>query len=147
MENGKWILYWRLATTSGGLARGNFFARKLPPPNTVQYKAYSELLPQGQGGQTRQGYTILELLWDFLDYVQLRALTEIIEASIAAGGTIYVTFDRNDGTKLLNDFVDGNGQVFPLEFQAVSNGRGVGVMNVKLTVNNITITADPSSVI
>lgn len=146
MDNGKWILYWRISSTSGGLNHGHFFARKLPPPSTVDYKPYSQLVPQSQGGQTRQGYDILTMLWDFLDYSQLRTLTEIIEAGIVAG-ILYITFDRADGTKLLNDFVDATGICWPLEFQPVSNGRGVGVQNVKLTVNNLTITNDPSTVI
>lgn len=146
MDNPKWILYWRLSATSGGLNHGHLFARKLPPPNTVDYKAYSEIVPQSQGGQARQGYDNLSLLWDFLDFSQLKALSDIVEAGLTAG-IIYITFDRADGTKLLNDFVDGNGVPWPLEFQPVSNGRGVGVQNVKLTVNNLSVTGDPSTVI
>lgn len=147
MDNGKWLLYWRLSATSGGLARGHFFARGLPPPGFTRFRSYSELAPQSQGGQARQGYQNLEVRWEFLDFSQLKTLGDIVEASLTAGGTIYITFDRGDGTKLLNDFVDGNGIVLPLEYQEAGNSRGLGVQNVKMAINNVAITGDPSTVL
>lgn len=145
MDNGKWVLYWRISATAT-LTNQNFFALGLPPPNTPPYQNYSEKLPQSQGGQARQGYKYVTLLWDSLDYLQFRTLTRIVEAAITAG-TIYATIDRADGTKLVNDFIDISGKPFPLEHTIIANARGVVHQNVTLVINNITITADPSTVI
>jgi hypothetical protein len=146
MENPKWVLYWRIASSSGGLARGHFFALGIPSPNTPNYRSYTERLPQGQGGQARQGYINMTLLWDALDFVQFRTLNRIVEACIT-GGIGYATVPRDDGSRLVNDFVDVSGIFHPLDYQPFSNGRGVMYQNVTLVMNNLTITASPSSVI
>jgi hypothetical protein len=141
-----WALYWRLATSSGGLAKGNFFVLGLPPPNTPNYQPYTQIFPQSQGGQTQQGYENLAVLWDDMDYIALKALSDIVDAALTAG-TIYITFDRAHGIKLANDFVDASGKPGILEFQPISNGRGVVAANVVLRVNNLTILNDPSTVL
>lgn len=143
MENPKWILYWRLSATST-LARKNLYALGLPPVNLGDYKTYSELVPQSQGGQTRQGYINARLLWDELDFLQLKTLTGIVEAAIV-NGLIYATLPKDDGSGLLNSFIDVSGVALPLEYQPISNARGVVYSNVTLTINNITVTADPST--
>lgn len=146
MENNKWTIYWRISSSSSGLARGHLFALGLPPPNTVNYRSYSERLPQGQGGQTRQGYINISILWDALDFEQFRTLNRIVEAGIT-GGIIYATVPRDDGSRLLNDFVDVSGIAHPLDYQPISNAMGVVMQSVTLVINNLTITASPSSVI
>lgn len=144
MDNGKWVLYWRLSATST-LARQNLFALGLPPVNLPDYRTYSELVPQSQGSQVRQGYINTRLLWDDLDFLQFRTLTRITEAAITAG-LIYATLPKGNGTALLNDFIDVSGVALPLEYQPVSNARGVMYANVTLTINNITVVSDPSTV-
>lgn len=143
----RWITLWRIATSSAGLARGAFFARGLPPPNTPIYKDYSELVPQSQGGQTKQGYKRVDILWSELDYLQGKTLRGIVDAAIAAGGTIYATIDRADGSKLANDFIDVSGVVYPLILEPVPLSQGRVYQNVTLTINNLTITNDPSTAI
>lgn len=145
MENPKWLLYWRLSATST-LARKHFFALGLPPVNTPDYKSYSELLPQGQGGQTRQGYKNVALLWNEMDFVQFRTLTRIVEAAILAG-SIYATIDKADGTGLVNSFIDCHGVAFPLEYTPVSDARGVVYQNVTLRINAIVVDSDPSALV
>lgn len=143
MDNGRWLTLWRLSATST-LIRKNLFAYGLPPVNTSDYKTYSQLVPQSQGGQSRQGYINIPLLWDQMDWVQLRTLTRIVEAAITAG-TIYATVPKDNGTGLLNAFVDISGIPNPVTYQAVSNGRGVLYANVTLLINNITVTSDPAT--
>lgn len=145
MDNGKWILYWRLSA-GATLTRQNLFALGLPPPNLPDYRTYTETLPQGQGGQTRQGYINIKILWDTLDYLQLRTLDRIVEAALTAG-TVYATVPKDDGSGLLNSFIDISGVPLPLEFEQVSNARGMVYSNVVLTINNITVTSDPSAII
>lgn len=144
MDNPRWILYWRLSATST-LTRKNLYALGLPPVNTPDYKTYSELVPQSQGGQTRQGYINSRLLWDELDFLQFKVLTGIVEAAITAG-LIYATVPKGNGTALLNDFIDISGIPLPLEYQPVNDARGVMYANVTLTINNITVVSDPSTV-
>lgn len=145
MDNPKWLLYWRLSATST-LARKHFFALGLPPVSLPDYKTYSELLAQSQGGQARQGYINIRLLWDEMDFFQFRTLTRITEAAILAGA-IYATVDKANGTGLVNSFIDIHGIPLPLTWQPLSNGRGVMYQNVTLTINNITVDADPSALL
>jgi len=144
MDNARWLLYWRIASSSAGLARGNFFALGLPPPNTTNYRSYTERVPQSQGGIARQGYINISILWDVLDFEQLKTLNRIVEAAITAG-IGYASVARDDGSKLLNDFVDVSGIFQPLDYQPVSNGRGTVYQSVTLIMTNLTITANPSS--
>jgi hypothetical protein len=145
MDNGRWILYWRLSATST-LARKNLYALGLPPVNLGDYKTYSELVPQSQGGQTRQGYINARLLWDELDFLQFKTLTGIVEAAITAG-VIYATVPKDNGTGLLDAFIDIHGIAIPLEYQPVSNARGVVYQNVVLAINAVVVDADPSTVV
>lgn len=145
MDNPKWLLYWRLSATST-LTRKHFFALGLPPVNTPDYKPFSQLVPQSQGGQARQGYINIKMLWDSLDFFQLRTLNRIVEAAITAG-TIYATVDKADATGFINSFVDISGVPSPLEFQPIANARGVVYQNVILTINNVTVTSDPSALL
>lgn len=143
----RWITLWRIATSSAGLARGNFFARGLPPPNTPIYKDYSEIVPQSQGGQAKQGYNRVDILWNELTAYQGFVLRSLVDAAITAGGTIHATIDKADGSDLNNAFIDISGQVWPLVLEPVSQSQGLVFQNVTLTINNITVTADPSTAI
>lgn len=143
MDNPKWILYWRLSATST-LTRKNLYAMGLPPVNLPDYKTYSELVPQSQGGQVRQGYINIRLLWDELSFTQFRILTRLVEAAITAG-VIYATVPKDDGTGL-NAFIDIHGIPLPLTWQPLSNGRGVVYSNVTLTINAIVVDLDPAVV-
>lgn len=145
MNNPNWLLYWRLSATAT-LTNQNLFALGLPPVNTASYLAYSKIQPQSQGGATRQGYINLSLLWDSLDFFQLKTLTGIVDAALTAGA-IYGTAAKDNGTGLLNAFVDYHGKPVPVTYQPISNARGVSYVNVTLKINNLTITADPSAVI
>ncbi len=144
MDNPKWLLYWRLSATST-LTRRNLFALGLPPVNLGDYKTYSELVPQSQGGQARQGYINTRMLWDEMDFLQLKILNGIVEAAITAG-SIYATVPKDNGTGLVNAFIDLHGTPLPLTWEPVSNGRGVVYSNIELTINNITVDSDPSTV-
>lgn len=81
-----------------------------------------------------------------MDFTQFRALYRIWEAAITAG-TVYATVDKADGTGSLNSFIDVSGVPVPLSWQVVSDARGVVYGSVTATINNITVTADPSSVV
>ena len=144
MDNGVWIVKWRIATTALLLPHGAFFALGLPPVNTPDYRTYTQLLPQSQGGQARQGYIFIKLLWDSMDFEQFRTITRITEAAIL-NNVIYATVDKANGTGLLNSFINLHGVPVPLEYAQVSNGRGVMFQNVLLKINAVVIDADPAT--
>jgi hypothetical protein len=146
MDNSVWTLYWRISSTSALLSKRHFFALGLPPVSLSDYKTFTQELPRSTGAISRQGYKNITLLWDELDFVQLKTLNGIVEASVTSG-TIYATIDRAFGTKLANDFIDISGVPHSLTFSQMSNSRGVVYQNVTLVITNITITADPSSVL
>lgn len=143
MDNSKWILYWRIAVSEAGLPGGTFFALGLPPPDLPDFKPYTQLVPQSQGGQSEQGYQNITILWDSMDYQQIQTLQRVIDA--VTNSTIWATVDRAHGFGL-NDFIDVSGIVRPLLFDPISKGRGVMFSNVRLTITNITIENDPSNV-
>lgn len=140
----KWLVYWRIANSLAGLTRGNLYARGLPPPQTPVYKTYAALIPQSQGGQTRQGYINATLLWDRLDFLQAKTLNGIVEAGITAG-SLWLTVDKGNGTGLANAFIDISGIPHPLVLEPTSQSQGQIFENVQLFVTNITVLADPST--
>lgn len=142
MDNSQWLKYWRISTTLAGLSSGFFIGLKLPPPDLPDFKPYSQLVPQSQGGLAEQGYISETVFWDFMDYSQLTTLTRIVEA--ATNSTLWMTIDRAHGYGL-NHFIDVSGIIQPLTFEPVSKGRGVIYANVSLTLNNITIINDPAN--
>lgn len=144
MNNPNWLKYWRISATAT-LTNQNFIALGLPPVNTPDYKDYSDKLAQGRGGLAKQGYKNITLLWDYMDFEQFRTLNRIVDAAITAGA-LYLTFDKADGTGLANSFVDAHGTAQPVDHTVVSNGRGIMYQNVTLVVTNITVDADPSTV-
>lgn len=146
MENCKYPLYWRIASNSALLAQSHFFTLGLPEVSMADYKPFTQELPRSTGAISRQGYKNITLLWDDMDFVQLKTLTRIVEAAVTAG-IVYATIPRDFGLRLTNDFIDISGVPHPLTFSQVSNSRGIVYQNVTLVVTNIIITADPSSVL
>lgn len=144
MDNPRWVLLWRLSATSS-LTNKNFYVLGLPPCNTNVYLAYSALVPQSQGGQSRQGYININLLWDDMDSLQLKTLKGIVDAAITAGN-IYCTVPKNDGSGL-NAFIDVHGIARPVTFTPYSNGRDTMYQNVNLVITNIVVDTDPSAVV
>ena len=144
-DNSSWILYWRLAPTSGTLAAGYLIALGLPPPDLADYRTYTQKFPQGQGGLNRQGYKHISILWNQMDFSQLTNLTILVDAAIT-NGSIYATIPKDDGSGL-NAFIDIHGQAGPVEYTPISQGRGVMASNVNLVINNITVDNDPSTII
>lgn len=137
---------WRLHYNSSNFPRAFLFAMGIPSPDLPVYRTFTEKYPQSQGGLTRQGYTNVTMLWDELDTAQLKTLTGLVETGIT-NGIIYATIQRNNGTGLQDDWIDISGLPQPLEYEPLSRAEGVVFSNVQLTINNLTITADPSAIL
>lgn len=134
----KWSLYWRISTSST-LTRRNFFAVGLPVPQTPIFKTYSALVPQSQGGQVRQGYTNISILWAELTRLQAFILKGIVDTVLTAGTPLYMSVDFNDGTYLEGSFYDISGTPIPVVLEAAQSSQGLIYQNVTLTVNNVTV--------
>lgn len=144
MDFNKWNLYWRISTTST-LAHKNFFLLGLPPPQTPNFQQFTALLPQSQGGQSRQGYINATILWSELDRYQAFILKDIVDTVLTAGTELYMTVDYSDGTYLPGRFADVRGTPTPLTLIPAGNSQEVVYQNVELKLNNITvITTNPS---
>lgn len=144
MDFYKWQLYWRISTSST-LARQNFFVLGLPPPTTPVYKNFSALVPQSQGGQDRQGYINVTLLWDALTRQQAFILKSLVDTVLAAGTALYLTCDYNDGTYEPGYFVDISGTPTPLVLEPAGNTQGLVYQNVTLFINNCTVVNNPAT--
>lgn len=144
LDLNRWNLYWRISATST-LAGQNFFLLGLPIPQTPNFQQFSALMPQSQGGQSRQGYTNVTLLWSELDRFQAFTLKQIVDTVLAAGTPLYMTVDYSDGTYLPGRFADVSGTPIPLTLIPAGNSQEFVYQNVELRLNNVTvITTNPS---
>ena len=144
LDFNRWNLFWRISATST-LARKNFFLLGLPPPQTPVFETYSQLVPQSQGGQSRQGYINATLLFESLDRYQAFVLNQIVETVLTAGTPLYLTVDFSDGSTLPGSFIDISGTPWPIVLTPASNSQGVVYQNVELKVNNCTIVNNPAT--
>jgi hypothetical protein len=137
--------YYRLAFTESGLGKGYLFSRGLPPPSTVTFKDFSGEYSQSDGGKVQHGYLSVVLMWNVLTYTQSYQLRKYTNSSV-----LYATIDRNNGTKPGRDWVDVRGVPLPMNIErdrGIAGSIGGATINVTLTINNLTIVNDPSSVI
>lgn len=143
---------YRIATTEVGLERGWFRYLKIPPPTTVDYKAFSEKKARTTGGQVLHGYKNLTILWTNIGVAAARRITRYVDYALSTSGTglLYVTFDMFPN----RDWVDVSGIPHPMDpqvlqgpFQIYGNAGLGGYSNLTLYLNNITIINDPSSAV
>jgi len=133
---------WRISLTST-LSRGYWRDLGLPRPSNWLYRDYSQALPQSVGGQTKQGYINLNLIWDRLSRSQLTLLQGFITG--AGSGLIYLTVDKANGESGGFDWIDISGYPGIVQYANMPLGRGNVKTGVQLVINNIIIVADPAS--
>lgn len=141
-------LGWRVASTEAGLQTGAFFARRIPPPNTFEYKDYTVRNPQSQGGQSRHGYKNITILWDVLTPKQANALRDVIQAGLDDAGYVYLTLDRSNGEASGRDWIDVYGRPEMPDFQPqapVAGADGIVYGTTSFFLNALVIVNDPAS--
>lgn len=139
-------LFYRIALTQAGLETGaNFFVRGLPRPDLPTFKDYSERLPKGQGGESRQGYINASLLWLRLDSGAAGVLRGLIESAEAGSGLIYLTIPRVDAKHTGASWIDLSGTPLMPNWENLQGGPFI-YENVVFEVNNCTVLATPSTV-
>lgn len=142
--------YYRIALTELGLDTGYFLARGLPPPELPEYNDFSIRRPASQGGESRQGYKSVSILWRRLDMQQAYILFKIIEdaesISGEGNGTIWLTLPKVDASAPGQNWIDisGIGQLPNFETELQSNGRTYG--SVVLTINAVVVENEPSNI-
>lgn len=138
---------YRLATTEAGLATGaNFFILQLPRPDLVTYADHAARFPAGRGGESRQGFESVSLLWNRLSASQAATLRRIITAAEVTGGpgngTLYLTLPKANAS---SGWIDVSGIALMPEW-VPEGGEAQGYGNVLLRLNAVTVENDPSTV-
>ena len=133
---------WRIAVTELGLDRGMFISLNLPMPETIAFQDFSEQLPSSEGATNRAGYTRCVLTWARITRPQLFKLRRII-TSLSRNTRLFMTVDRNNGTKGSEEWIDISGYPFMAEPSADAVGRkSRQSYDITLTLNNVTIIGD-----
>lgn len=142
--------YYRIATSEAGLATGYIFARGLPPPDLVTFDPFSVRRPASQGGESRQGYKSVSLLWNKLDSKQASVIYNLIstaEASSGEGnGTLWATLPKVDGASPGINWIDVSGIALLPTFETEPQSNGQTYPNVVLRLNNVTVENEPSNI-
>lgn len=142
---GKNHLYFRLAASEAGLAKGYLFAMGVPPPTNLEYKDHSERVPQGEGGESRHGFHVLLWTWERLTLLQLKVICDIVFNS---SGLVYCSSPRSNGATEGYGWVDAYGRPSlsdPSPVGPIASATGIIVGNVSLTLNNLIIVNNPAS--
>lgn len=139
---------YRLATTEAGLSTGaNFFILGLPPPNLPDYRDHAARFPAGRGGESRQGFESVSILWNRLSASQAATLRRLIEAAEVTGGpgngTLYLTLPKANAGGV--GWIDVSGIALMPEWTP-EGGEAQGYANVLLRLNAVTVENDPSTV-
>jgi hypothetical protein len=142
----RWDTLWRISPNAT-LTNKHFYCWGLPTPKLGNslYREYTAKVPQAQGGESRQGYINFKLVFPPMNGQQIFILRYII--ATAAGGPIYLTIDRANGQGVDSDFIDVSGYPSMPNFDYGPGSAGKFFPGVELTVNNITIVADPSAIL
>lgn len=139
-------LYYRIATTQAALETGaNFFVRGLPKPELPTFADHSERVPKSQGGEARQGYINVSLLWLRLDSGQAGVLRGLIETAEAGAGLLYLTVPRVDAKAIGSSWVDVSGIPIMPQWESLQGGLWV-YENVVLRLNSVVVLSTPSTV-
>jgi hypothetical protein len=140
--------YFRIATSEAGLPDGHFFTRNLPEPLPPILTDYSVKSPQSTGGKSRQGYAKASVIWAIFTQSQANTLRRLVEAAEATGGegngTLWLTVPRTTGDSSGVDWVDISGIADMPDLQPEAVGL---YSNVTLTLNDVTIENEPSTVL
>jgi hypothetical protein len=133
---------WRISLTSN-LAKGYWRNLGIPRPTEYTYRTYSQVVPQSQGGTSRQGYINMLLVWERLNRQQLAILESF--RSGAGAGLLYLTVDRSNGSSYGFDWVDISCYPGSLEYAAEPGSRGNVYTGTQWKLNNITTINVPAS--
>ncbi len=135
-------LYWRLAPTEAGLAKGYLFRFGLYPPNVI-FNSRAVKLIETDATESEHGYTTLTLFWDELDAQQLKYIQDTINN--ATGKRVYITYRRTSGAGGDWDWVDAYGEIRQPDWRPGDARGRIIYTNVELEFGNLTTVNDPAS--
>lgn len=132
---------WRIGLTEGLLRY--FFVLYLPVPTEFEFTRSAERIPYSQGKVSLAGYKSFSMTWDIVPSMTFNFFDRLItEATNDYSSLVFATVDR--GTR---DWIDVKGYVEPMLYERRTTPRGirgVGINNLTLTVNNLTVINDPA---
>lgn len=133
---------WRIAATEVGLDRGLFISHRLPMPETIAFQDWSEELASAEGATNRAGYVRCVMAWTRITRPQLFKFRRIV-TSLGRNVPLFMTVDRNNGTKGSEEWIDISGYPLLSDPPADAVARKTRQSyDVTLTLNNITIIGD-----
>lgn len=146
------VLRFRMATALADLAQGaNFYILGIHEPDMAYFTDHTTRYPQSQGGQARQGYNQATLFWSELlveEAAIIRGLIVAAEALTETGnGILYVTMPKNDGSSFSPGWIDISGVAIMPQWIPEQGTRGKVYSNITLSLNNVTVEAEPSTVV
>lgn len=133
---------WRIAASEAALPKGMFIQWRLPPPETVDYKPFSEIVPAAEGSSNQTGYTKVVLTWVNMTRIELAILRRKVD-SLGRNTRLFMTVDKNIGTKPSEEWTDISG--YPQLSYPTRDAAGrstTGVYPVQLILNNVTDLGD-----
>lgn len=133
---------WRISLTST-LSKGYFRDLGIPRPTEPTFLDYSAVVPQSQGGEAKQGYQNITLIWDRMSRNQLYQL-ELFRAN-AIAGLLYFTIEKANGDSPGLDWIDVSGVPGIIVYSNEPKSRGNIKTGVQWKINALTILNDPAS--
>lgn len=133
---------WRIASAESGLPKGMFIQHKLPMPETVAFQDWTQLVPSAEGSTNKAGYGRCTLTWANITRPQLFKLRRIVDG-LSRNTRLWMTVDRNNGTKGSQEWINVSGYPVLSDPQAEAVGRASAQSyNITLTLNNVTVIGD-----
>ena len=130
---------WRIAVSFVGLPRGLFLPNRLPMPETFNLTPFSELIPSSEGATNESGYVKCVITWTNMPRGQLFFFRNLTD-NMANHTRLYMTVDRNNGTRGVEEWVDISGYPTLSYPTAEAVGRrDKQAYNVTLSLNNVII--------
>lgn len=136
----------RMARTEAGLARGLLYLRGIAQPTFIQYRNFTEEVPQAEGGQLQQGYENVTIRWESANSKTTTFIRNIVQDALDNDKRLYLTIPWNNGrgqNRWLN--VYGIPHQIDPEEEGRWGGTGIAYANVTLFVNNLTVLGEATT--
>lgn len=144
------VLFYRIATSSAGLATGNFVVWGLPTPDASPFRDHTTRSQQGGGGEGRHGHNNAEILWNRLTAELAKVIQDLIETAEVTGGqgngTLHATLPKGLAKSDGASWIDISGVAIMPQWEPTRRLDGLAYDNVILRLNDCTVEADPSTV-
>lgn len=139
--------YIRLSNTEVLLPRYFIYNLGLPRPTQAVFRNYTVRRPKGKGGIGEFGYSNVEILWEVLLPKHAFTIRNLVQTALeSAGGVIYCTIDRANGSSNNKDWVDFTGIPQMPIFEEANDGLPITYFeDVSLVITDLIVLNDPAT--